>query len=82
MNENTMHEIFDDPQAVDELKQIVLARMGTMPDTVSMAIGSEEFSKEDLISHINKQDDLGTQVMEMELEFLQDLASGAIYQNE
>jgi hypothetical protein len=82
MNENTMHEIFDDPQAVNDLKQIVLARMGAMPDTVSMAIGSEEFAKGDLIAHINKQDDLGTQVMEMELEFLQDLASGAIYQNE
>lgn len=79
---NVFQDIFEDPEAVKELKQLVLARIQVMPDTLNMAIGSEALSKKDLINHVKKQDDLGKQIMEMELEFIQDLASGAIYKNE
>lgn len=81
-NNKSLKKISKDPEAVKELRDLVLARIQVMPDTVNMAIGSEELSKTDLIQHVKEQDDLGTQIMEMELEFLQDLASGAVYENE
>ena len=79
---NTIKEILADPDANGELKDIVLARIQVMPDTINIAIGNEDLSKKQLLEHVNREDGLGTQIMEMELEYLQDLASGAIYLNE
>lgn len=66
----------------DELKEIVLARIGTMPDTISIAIGSDQLGRKELVQHVQKEDEIGKQIMDMELEYLRDLASGAIYKHE
>ena len=81
-NENINQDIFSDPEVIKELQELVLARIQVMPDTLNIAIGSKDLSKEQLIKHVNQNDNLGKQIMEMELEFIQDLASGAIYRNE
>jgi hypothetical protein len=44
-----------------------------------VAIGDSSFSKNDLISHVKEGDDIGKQMIQMDLEFLRDLVSGAIY---
>jgi hypothetical protein len=82
MNDNNIQEILEDSEALKNLKELVLARIQVMPDTLSLAVGSQDLSKEELIAHVTNQDALGTQIMEMELEFLQDVTSGAIYQYE
>ncbi len=79
---NTIQDIFQDTEMLEELKQLVLERLKVMPDTLNIAIGSEELSKQELIKHVAQEDNVGKQIMEMELEFIQDLASGAIYRNE
>jgi molybdopterin biosynthesis enzyme len=66
----------------EELKKIVLARIQVMPDDVSISVGGQNIAKQDLVGHIIKEDEIGEHLMLTELEFLQDLASGAIYANE
>lgn len=65
-----------------QLKEIVLARINVMPDTLNIAIGGTNVSKHELAAHVEQEDNVGKQMMEMELEFLRDMASGAIYANE
>ena len=65
-----------------ELKKIVLARIQVMPNDLNISVGGQEIAKKDLITHIENSDDIGEHLMLTELEFLQDLASGAIYANE
>lgn len=65
-----------------KLKEIVLARLKVMPADVSVTIGSEDLNREQLVKHVQAEDEVGKQMTEMELEFLQDLASGAVYGNE
>ena len=77
--ENSIQDIILDPELNEQLKKLVLERVGSMPDTLRMSVGSEELTKSDLLKHVKKGDDIGNQVMEMELEFLQSLASGAVY---
>lgn len=67
---------------IKKLKQIVLARLNVMPDDVSVSMGDRNVGKEELVQHVQSEDEIGKQMMEMDLEFLQDLASGAIYGNE
>ena len=45
-----------------------------------MAIGGEMLNKEALIKHIEQEDEIGNTIMRVELEYLKDLASSAIYQ--
>lgn len=81
MNKETANtisqEIIANPKLREQLKAIVLERTNAMPDTLRMAIGSEEFEKKDLIEHIESEDEIGKQMMIMELDFLRALTSGA-----
>ena len=82
MNEDTknpIEEIIADPDLLENLKKIVLERVNVMPDTLRIAVGSEELTKKDVMRHVRDDDEVVKQMMEMEWEFLRDLASGAIY---
>jgi hypothetical protein len=65
-----------------KLKELVLARLQVMPSDVTVSIGNTNLDKQELTDHVQSEDEIGKQMMEMELEFLQDLASGAIYGHE
>ena len=74
----TEETIFD-AETKKQLKQLVLERINVMPDTLRIAVGSMELTKKDVAQHVRDEDEIGQQMMNMELEFLQDLASGAVY---
>jgi len=82
MTNHTDDQLNLDDEGKEQLKEIVLARLNVMPTDVSVTIGSQDITKEQLVEHVKSEDEIGKQMMEMELEFLQDLASGAIYGNE
>ena len=67
------------PELRERLKRLVLERINVMPDTLRMAVGSMQLTKTDIVKHIRDEDEIGQQVIEMELDFLRDLASGAVY---
>lgn len=68
-------------KAKEEIKKIALARAKLMPKNLNMAIGGNKLNKRAVINHIEREDEIGKTIMRIELEYLQDLASGAIYQN-
>ncbi|MDP3965206.1 MAG: hypothetical protein Q8Q13_00195 [bacterium] len=69
---------FDD-ETKEQLKQLVLERINVMPETLRIAVGSLELTKQEVAKHVRAEDEVGKQMIEMELEFLRALASGAIY---
>lgn len=81
-NLDIQDEFASDEELREELKKIVLARIQVMPDTLNVAVGSTKLSRSELVEHVEEEDEIGKQIIEIELEFLRDLASGAIYKNE
>ena len=69
---------FDD-ETKEQLKRLVLERINVMPETLRIAVGSLELTKQEVANHVRAEDEVGKQMIEMELEFLRALASGAIY---
>lgn len=67
------------PELRESLKRLVLERVSVMPNTLRMAVGSLELTREDLTRHVEDGDEIGQQIIEMNLDFLRDIASGAIY---
>ena len=76
---NDYSELAEDQK--QELKKIALARIRVMPDNLNISIGGTSLNKNQVIKHIDQEDEIGEQLMLVELNFLQDLASGAIYGN-
>lgn len=63
----------------DTIKQLVEERLKALPVDVAVSIGDVTYSKDDLISHVQKGDAIGEQISNIQINFLQDLAKGNLY---
>jgi hypothetical protein len=64
----------------EQIKQLVVARLQTLPPDASVSIGSEgSFTRDELINHVKKNDKFGKKITEVELEYLRMLKEGSIY---
>lgn len=67
----------------EDVKELVIARIKTLPEDTGMSIGSAgNFSKEEMIQHVEKDDEIGRKIIEIELSFLQKLKEGIIYERQ
>lgn len=60
--------------------ELVVARLQVMPPNVSVSIGSEgDFTRDQLIEHVKRNDKLGQKITEIELSYLKMLKEGNFY---
>ncbi|MFH1511218.1 MAG: hypothetical protein ABIF10_05985 [Candidatus Woesearchaeota archaeon] len=58
-------------------RDLVIVRLKASPENRKISIGSfGEFSREELIGHVAKLDSIGRKVVEVEMEWLRQLAKG------
>ncbi|MBI2431060.1 MAG: hypothetical protein HYV39_03535 [Candidatus Levybacteria bacterium] len=50
-------------------------------DDLRIAIGSIEYTKTEIIKNVKIGNEVGKEIMEIQMEYLRDMASGAIYQS-
>ncbi len=63
----------------EDIKELVIARLDVMPSNKKISIGSfGEFSKDELIFHVKKEDEIGRKMVEVELEFLRAIKDGLL----
>lgn len=63
-----------------EIIELVVARLQTLPEGVGISIGSDgEYSKEELISHVQHNDEVGKKIVEAEMSFLRALKGRNFY---
>lgn len=56
------------------LIELVVSRLQTMPDDQEISVGAEgNYTKNQLIQHVKKNDELGRKFVEIELHYLQSL---------
>lgn len=63
----------------DDILELVKARVSAIPDNVRISIGATEYSKKDLLDNIENKSEVGQEFIEMQIDYLRDLASGALY---
>jgi len=67
----------------EEIKKIVIARLETLPSDKKISIGSSgEFTKEELIERVEKEDSVGKKITNIQMEFLQSLKKGILYEQD
>lgn len=65
-----------------QIKDLVIARILTLPEDVSLSVGDQDLKREQLVAHVEKEDAIGKDIIDMQLEFIRDMASGALYENQ
>jgi len=64
-----------------ELKELIVARLEVLPSDVRISIGSlGSFTRDELITHVKKNDKIGKKITEVELEYLKLLKEGIFYE--
>lgn len=70
-----------DKKILEEMQKLVLARLRASSDELTISVGSIEYSKKDMLKSVEEIDDLGKEIIEAQIEYLRDMASGAIYKD-
>lgn len=64
-----------------DVKELVKMRLSTIPKGLSVSIGSQgSFKAEDLIKHVEMEDEIGKSIVEIDMDFLRDLKNGKLYE--
>ena len=62
-----------------EIRELVMARLSTFPSDKKICIGKYgEFTREDMIKHVSKEDEIGKKIIEIELAYLRALKQGIV----
>mgnify|MGYP001607689201 FL=1 len=66
-----------DEEISEDIKELVIARLGIMPSNYKLSIGTEgTFTKKELIEHVIANDKTGRQIAKMQLHFIKALTTG------
>lgn len=61
----------------EEMKELVITRIDVQtPSNLKLSIGPYCLTKEEMIEHVRKGDDIGRQIVKTHISFLKALASG------
>lgn len=67
----------------EDIKELVVERLKTLPSDIKISIGSDgSFTKNELISHIEDEDEIGEKIIEIQLKYLQMIKTGALLRDE
>jgi len=64
----------------ESVKELVLARLETLPTGAVISIGSgKELTKDELIKSVQEGNEVGKKMIEIEMSFLRSLKEGVLY---
>lgn len=64
----------------EDIKKLVIARIKAISDELGIVIGSKKYSKKEMLESVEKEDEIGKEIIEIQMDYLRDMASGAIYE--
>ena len=64
-----------------EVKDLIIARLEVLSPNKKISIGSSgEFTRDELISHVENEDDVGEKITKIEMEYLRAVKEGDFYE--
>jgi len=71
----------NDTDTEKEIIDLVVARLQKLPADKEISIGSAgEFTKDELIDHVKKDDEVGKKMIAIEMDFLRSMKEGIFYE--
>ena len=64
-----------------EIKELVIERLKLFPNDKNISIGEDgSFTKDEIIGHVQKDDEIGKKMIAIELSYLKALKSGVLFE--
>lgn len=67
-----------DKETKEDIRKLVIERIKATSDELKISIGSMTYSKSDILRSLEKEGELGQEIIEIQMEYLKDMAQGAI----
>ena len=64
----------------EDIKKLVMARILASSDDLGVSLGSKDYNKGKMLESVEKGDELGQEIINIHMEYIKDMAQGAIYQ--
>ncbi len=71
-----------DSEIKKDIKKLVIERIKRASDELEISIGSTSYTKEEILEKIEKEDEVGKEIIDIQIEYLRDMAQGKLYQNQ
>ena len=65
-----------------DIKKLVIERIKRASDELEISIGSKTYTKDQILESIEKEDKVGKEIIDIQMEYLRDIAQGALYKTE
>ena len=62
-----------------DLKNLVIERIKASSSDIKISIGTSEYSKEEMLKNVEEENEIGREIVDIQIEYLRDMADGAIY---
>ena len=69
-----------DKELREDIKKLVIERIKASSSDLGVVIGSIEYSKEEMLKSVEEENEIVKEIIAIQMEYLRDMASGAIYQ--
>lgn len=63
----------------EDLKNLVIERIKASSSDIKVSIGTVEYSKEEMLKNVEEENEIGREIVDIQIEYLRDMANGAIY---
>ena len=73
----------EDKKVKEEARELVIERIKAASNNLKICIGSQntEYSKQEILETLKEDSELSKEIVEVQLKYLRDMASGAIYRD-
>lgn len=65
----------------EDMKKLAIARINAFSEDLGIIIGNKKYTKREILESIENGDETGKEIIDAQIEYLRDMASGAIYEN-
>ena len=72
-------DVLKDKRLRLQVQKLVIARLSAIPKDLQISVGSKQYTVEDLQKFVKENNEIGKQLMESQLKYLREMASGKIY---
>ncbi len=64
----------------EEIQKLVLARIKASSNDLRISVGSKDYTREEMLKFVQADNEIGREIMDIQMEYLRDVAQGAMYQ--
>lgn len=71
-----------DKKTQEDMRRLVIERIKTASADLGVSIGATEYTQDELVKSVETGNELGQKIIAIQMEYLRDMAEGAIYKDE